>query len=99
MIPVSAHPAKVVTPLMAADGSVVQVKVPPDAVKVIDATELEATLPLASSTVTAGWVVRTAPLVAPSGCVENASLAPAPGARVNALVAAWASPPFETDRV
>ena len=54
MIPVTVQPLKAAIPLTAARGLVAQVSVPAEAVRVIEATEVVAVLPLASWTVTTG---------------------------------------------
>ena len=72
-MPVSAQPAKVATPLDALSGLVVQARLPDEGVSEMDADELVTTLPLVSSTLTTGWVLKATPLVELPGDVVNTS--------------------------
>ena len=88
LVPVIVQPAKVATPEAAFTGLSVQASVPsPDATaKVTGTFESETVLPLASRTVTTGWVEKAAPLTAPLGWVVVASLVAAPGSKVTGTV-------------
>ena len=88
MTPVSEHPAKVATPEAAVTGLAAQARVPADVARVTEALESVTVLPLASRTVTTGWVVKATPLTAPAGWVVTANLAAAPGANVSEFVVA-----------
>ena len=68
---------------------------PAEAARVIEAFELVTVLPLASWTVTTGWVVKATPLTAPEGWVVTPNLAAAPGAKVSELVVALVRLPLE----
>ena len=82
--------AKVAKPAEAVTGLSLQASAPlPDATaRVTWAFESVTVLPLASRTVTTGWVVKATPLTAPAGWVVTASLAAAPGANVSESVVA-----------
>ena len=84
------HPVKVTTPEVAFTELSAQVKVPDPVAtaRVTWAFESVTVLPLASRTVTTGWVVKATPLTAPAGWVVTASLAAAPGANVSESVVA-----------
>ena len=101
MIPVTVQLLKVAIPLTAARGLVAQTSVPAEAVKVIEATDVVAVLPLASWTVTTGWVVKEAALAAAAGCAVKANLAAAPAdsTRLAEAVAVPAIPGLETANV
>ena len=77
-MPVRAHPAKVATPLEALSGLVVQVSVPDEGVREIEALEEVTTLPPESSTLTTGWALKATPLVELPGDVVKSSWAAAP---------------------
>ena len=66
-MPVMMQPVKVAMPNAAAAGFVVQasVPVPLAAARVTDVAEFVAVLPAESWTVTLGWLVKAAPMVAP----------------------------------
>ena len=91
----SEHPAKVASPEAAVTGLAAQARVPAEAARVTDAFELVTVLPLASRTVTTGWVVKAMPLTAPAGWAVTANLAAAPGAKVSELVVALVRLPLE----
>ena len=93
-VPVSLQPAKVAIPEMAVCGLVVQAKVPVPlaTARVTAALEVVTVLPLASWTVTTGWVVKAVPLTAPAGWVVTANLVAVPEDRVTTLDDADALP-------
>ena len=93
------QPANVATPKTAATGLAVQARLPAETVKVTEVLELVTVLPLASRTVTTGWVVKAAPLTAPAGWVVTASLAAAPGAKLNVSVVVLVRLPLVAVRV
>ena len=79
-VPVSLQPAKVAMPEDAVCGLVVQARVPVPlaTARVTGALEPVTVLPLASWTVTTGWVVKAVPLTAPAGWVVTANWDAAP---------------------
>lgn len=94
--PLTAHPAKVATPLIGVPGLAVHsdsVPVPLATAKVIGPVAVVAVLPLASWTVNFGWVVRAIPEKAPAGWVVTTILDGAPGLTTNAVVVAPVSEP------
>ena len=93
------QPPKLATPLAAALlRPPVQVREAPlpgceAMAKVTEAPELVTVLPLASSTVTTGWVVQAAPLAPPPGEVVKTSLVAVPAEITTLFEVAVASPP------
>ena len=98
-MPVRAHPAKLATPLEALSGLVVQVSVPDEGVREIEALEEVTTLPLASSTLTTGWAVKATPLVELPGDVVNTSWVAVPGLMVKLVEAPVVRPVLAAERV
>ena len=98
-MPVREHPAKVATPLEALSGLVVQVSVPDEGVREIEALEEVTTLPLASSTLTTGWAVKATPLVELPGEVVNTSWVAVPGLMVKLVEAPVVRPVLAAERV
>ena len=89
------QPAKAATPATALKGFVGQARVAPAAVvmvKVIDAVLVVTVLPLASWTVTVGWVVKAMPPVELEGLVVKASLVAGPAVMVRLALTALVSP-------
>ena len=75
VLPVISQPPNEAVPVFAASGFVVQASVPPGFVptaSVIGLVALVTTLPEASSTLTAGWVPKAAPLAPPLGWAVKA---------------------------
>ena len=96
MVPVMAQPSKEAMPLTAVTEPSVQARVPDPlaTARATEALESVTVLPLASWTVTTGWVVKAAPLAAPPGWVVTDSLAAAPKPSVNESVVALARLPL-----
>ena len=98
-MPVMAHPAKVATPDEALRGLVVQASVPDEGVSEINAVEPVTTLPLASSTLTTGWVLKATPLVELPGDVANTSWVAEPGLMAKFPEVPAVSPVLAAERV
>ena len=78
-MPAREHPVKVATPAVALSVLFVQLSVPDDGVSEIEALEPVTTLPLASSTMTTGWVLKATPLVELLGDVVICNWVAVPG--------------------
>ena len=90
------HPVKVAIPVTAFVGLAAQASAAPAGVvmvNVIDAVLVVTVLPLASWTVTTGWVPKAMPPVELEGLVVNASLVADPAVMVKLLLAAAVSVP------
>ncbi len=97
-LPVILQPAKDAVPPVAANGLVVQAKVPPGLVpraRVIEFVAPVTVLPDWSSTLTAGCVLHVAALAPPPGWVLKASWVAAPGVMEKVLLVAPVSPKAE----
>ena len=82
------HPVNVATPEVAVTELSAQARLPsPEATaRVTGSFESVTVLPLASSMVTTGWVVKAVPLTAPAGWVVTDRWVAAPGAKVSVSV-------------
>jgi hypothetical protein len=103
-VPVVWQPANVATPLLAANGFVVQLNVAPEPgwlaiASVIGAADAVTVFPDASCTVTTGCVANAAPAPAPTGWVVNATFEAAAAVMVNEVLVAWVSTPLVALRV
>src|SRR5580704_8725893 len=91
------QPEKLATPLTGVRGLVVQPKVAPlpgwlAMARLIDAFELVTTLPKASSTLTDGWLVQTAPSAPPPGGLLKTSFVAVPKVMLKFELVAEVSP-------